>query len=70
MVHVVGTSYLGMLYQAAQKDASGNIVWTLDLADRVRDTTAVLYTNAVVFAVDLFLALWSIYEHVMQRRLL
>ena len=63
IVHVVGSSYLGMLYASAQKDASGNIVWTLDLADRVRDITAVMYVNALLFALALFLVLWTAYEH-------
>jgi hypothetical protein len=67
-VHVVGSSYLGMLYAAAQKDVTGNIVWTVDLADRVRDITAVMYANAVALTLALFLALWTAYEYAMSRR--
>jgi hypothetical protein len=63
VVHVVGSSYLGMLYASAQKDASGNVVWTLDLADRVRDITAVMYVNGLLFALALFLVLWTALGH-------
>jgi hypothetical protein len=67
IVHVVGTQYLGMLYASAQKDASGNIVWTLDLSDRVNDTIAVLYANVVAFVVNLFIALWTLYAYFTER---
>lgn len=66
VVHVVSSSYLGMLYAAAQKDALGNIVWTLDLADRVRDITAVMYVNSIALVIALFLALWTAYEYGVQ----
>jgi hypothetical protein len=63
IVHVVSSSYLGMLYAAAQKDALGNIVWTFDLADRVRDIIAVMYVNGIALVIALFLALWTVYEY-------
>jgi hypothetical protein len=66
LVHVVSTSYLGMLYASAQKDLNGNIVWTLDLSDRVRDTLSILYVNAVLLVSSLFLILWSIYSYATQ----
>jgi hypothetical protein len=66
IVHVVSSSYLGMLYAAAQKDSLGNIVWTLDLADRVRDITAVMYVNSIALVIALFLALWTAYEYGVQ----
>jgi len=63
LVHIVSTSYLGMLYASAQKDAAGNIVWTLDLSDRVRDTLSILYVNVVLLVSSLFLILWSAYSY-------
>jgi len=63
IVHVVGSSYLGMLYQAAPKDALGNIQWSYDLADRVRDITVVMYVNAAGLLVSLFTVLWTVYEY-------
>lgn len=66
LVHVVSTSYLGMLYASAQKDASGNVVWTLDLSDRVRDTLSIMYVNVVLLVSSIFLILWSAYSYATQ----
>ncbi|MCI4409148.1 MAG: hypothetical protein JHC26_08660 [Thermofilum sp.] len=63
LVHVISTSYLGMLYASAQKDSSGNIVWTLDLSDRVRDTMSIMYVNIVLLVSAIFLILWSAYSY-------
>jgi len=67
IVHITGTQYLGMLYASAQKDSSGNIVWTLDLSDRVSNTIAVLYANVVAFVINLFIALWTLYAYFTER---
>lgn len=63
LVHVVSTSYLGMLYASAQKDTAGNIVWTIDLSDRVRDTLSIMYVNIVLLVSSIFLILWSAYSY-------
>jgi len=63
LVHVISTSYLGMLYASAQKDTAGNIVWTLDLSDRVRDTLSIMYVNIVLLVSSIFLILWSAYSY-------
>lgn len=67
IVHITGTQYLGMLYASAQKDLAGNIVWTIDLADRVNNTIAVLYANVVTFVINLFLALWTLFMYFSER---
>jgi len=66
LVHVVSTSYLGMLYASVQKDSAGNIVWTLDLADRVRDTLSIMYVNVVLLVSSIFLVVWSAYSYAAQ----
>jgi glucan phosphoethanolaminetransferase (alkaline phosphatase superfamily) len=63
IIHFTGTQYLGMLYASAQKDLAGNIVWTIDLADRVNSTITVLYANVVALVVNLFIALWTLYAY-------
>jgi len=63
LVHVVSTSYLGMLYASAQKDTAGNIVWTIELSDRVRDTLSIMYVNIVLLVSSIFLILWSAYSY-------
>jgi len=67
LVHVISTSYLGMLYASAQKDTTGNIVWTLELSDRVRDTLSIMYVNIVLLVSSLFLILWSAYSYGTQK---
>jgi len=61
-------SYLNMLYAAAPKNAAGEVVLTVELADRVRDTTAVLYTSAIGLASSLLLALWYMWQYASERR--
>jgi hypothetical protein len=63
LVHVISTSYLGMLYASTQKDSTGNIVWTLDLSDRVRDTLSIIYVNIVLLVSSIFLIVWSAYSY-------
>ena len=68
MVYVVAASYLGLLYQSAPKDASGEVAWTPELADRVRDTTAVMYAAAVGFTSSLFLGLYTVWQYASERK--
>ena len=68
MSYVVAASYLGLLYQSAPKDAGGEVAWTPELADRVRDTMAVMYAAAVGLVSSLFFGVYALWQYSSERR--
>jgi len=61
-------NYLNMLYAAAPKGVTGEVILTVELADRIRDTTAILYSSVIGLISSLVFALWYMWQYVSERR--
>ncbi len=53
-------TYTNMLYASAQKDASGNILWSYDLADRLQDAIALGFVSVVFIVIFLALIVYDV----------